>query len=184
MSKMDYKYYNYLYMRSLKSVVMVPVLFSLVILFPTNIYALTQTIQGTPEGSNRAGDQQRDFGNGTGSANFLNTSSNQANSPLIMTTDKTGYSPGETVNVTITNTGIEPLTFPNAALGLTISNVATNQTYPIFSAQMITTLDANESRSVTWGPISSNRSEVPPGEYVASLTSGGSTEEVTFIISG
>jgi hypothetical protein len=184
MSKIDYKYDNYLYSRSLLSVVVIAILFSLVILFPTDIYALTQTIQGTPQGSNHTGDQQRDFGNGTGSANFLNINSNQANSPLIMTTDKTVYSPGETVNVTITNTGIEPLTFPNAALGLTISNVATNQTYPIFSAQMITTLDANESRSVTWGPISSNRSEVPPGDYVASLTSGGSTEDVTFIISG
>jgi hypothetical protein len=184
MSKIDYKYDNYLYSRSLLSVGVVMVLFSLVILFPTDIYALTQTTQGTPQGSNHAGDQQRDFENRTNSANFLNINSNQANSPLIMTTDKSVYSPGETVNVTITNTGIEPLTFPNAALGLTISNVATNQTYPIFSAQMITTLDGNESRSVTWGPISLNRSEVPPGDYVASLTSGGSTEDVIFTISG
>jgi hypothetical protein len=182
MSKMDHKYDNYPYSRPLLSMVVAAILFSLILL-PAKIYAQNQSIQGTPQEYNISGDQQQGFKNGTGSENFLKTNSNQVNSPLIMTTDKTVYSPGEIVNITITNTGIEPLTFPNAALGLTIRNVATNQTYPIFSAQVITTLDANESTSVTWGPISLNKSEVPPGDYVASLKSGGSTEDVTFTIS-
>ena len=152
-------------------------------MLPAEIYAEIQSIQGTVQKYNISGDQQLGFNNGTGSENFLSTNSNQVNSPLIMTTDRTVYSPGEIVNITITNTGMESLTFPNAALGISITNVATNQTYPIFSAQVITTLDANESRSVTWGPISLDRSEVPPGDYVASLSSGDSTEDVTFTIS-
>lgn len=183
MSKMDHKYDNYLYSRSFLSVVVAAILFSLVILLPTEIYAQNRSIQGTSQGYNISGDQLQGFKNATGSENFLKTNSNQVNSPLIMTTDKTIYSPGEIVNITVTNTGLEPLTFPNAALGLTIRNVATNQTYPIFSAQVITTLNANESASVTWGPISLDRSEVPPGDYVASLRSGVSTENVTFTIS-
>jgi hypothetical protein len=183
MSKIDHKYDNYPYSRDLLSVIAAAILFSLVILLPTEINAEIQSIQETLQKYNISGDHPLGFKNGTGSENFFITISNQVNSPLIVTTDKTVYYPGEIVNITITNTGLEPLTFPNAALGITIRNVATNQTYPIFSAQVITTLDANESRSVSWGPISLDRSEVPPGDYVASLRSGDSTEDVTFTIS-
>jgi hypothetical protein len=183
MSKIDHRYDKYFYSGPLLSVVAAAILFSLVILLPTEIYAEIQSMQATLQKYNISRDQEQGFKNGTGSENFLITNSSQVNSPLIMTTDRTVYSPGEIVNITITNTGIEGLTFPNAALGLTIRNVATNQTYPIFSAQVLTTLDANESRSVTWGPISLDKSEVPAGEYVASLGSGSSTEDVTFTIS-
>jgi len=183
MSKIDHRYDKYFYSGPLLSVVAAAILFSLVILLPTEIYAEIQSMQATLQKYNISRDQQQGFKNGTGSENFLITNSSQVNSPLIMTTDRTVYSPGEIVNITITNTGIEGLTFPNTALGLTIRNVATNQTYPIFSAQVLTTLDANESRSVTWGPISLDKSEVPAGEYVASLGSGNSTEDVTFTIS-
>jgi hypothetical protein len=183
MSKIDHRYDKYFYSGPLLSVVAAAILFSLVILLPTEIYAEIQSMQGTLQKYNVSGDRQLVFKNGTGSENFLTTNSTQVNSPLIMTTDRTVYSPGEIVNITITNTGIESLTFPNAALGLTIRNAATNQTYPIFSAQVLTSLDANESRSVTWGPISLDKSEVPAGEYVASLGLGDSTEDVTFTIS-
>ncbi len=99
-----------------------------------------------------------------------------------MTTDKTVYPPGETVNFTITNTGEEPLTFPNSALGLTIRKLAANESYPIYSAQVITTLNPNDSRSVNWDQVGPNGNLVPPGDYIASLRSGSATADVTFSI--
>ncbi len=111
-------------------------------------------------------------------------------SELILTTkvfplpsDKTVYSPGETVNITISNTGEKPLIFPNSALGLTIRSIQTNETYPIFSAQVITTLNPNDSRSVTWDQIGLNGTQVPSGDYIASLGSGSLEDEVIFSIS-
>lgn len=183
MSKMDSEYNNCLCCGFAISIVAILILFSFIIVFPTHIYAQILPSQDTTKGSSELEDEQVRIDNSPGSQNLENASADQKNSPLIMTTDKTVYSPGETVNITITNTGTETLTFPNAALGLTIGNVETNQTYPIFSAQVITTIDPNASKSVTWGPISLNASEVPPGNYVASLDSNGSAEEVTFIIS-
>ena len=99
-----------------------------------------------------------------------------------MTTDKTVYSPGEKVNFTMTNTGEEPLTFPNSALGLMIRNLLTNESYPIYSAQVITTLNPNESSSVIWDQESSNGSPVPLGDYIGSIRSGSASTDVTFSI--
>jgi hypothetical protein len=112
-----------------------------------------------------------------------NETSNEDNLTLIMTTDKTIYSPGETVNFTMTNTGEEQLTFPNSALGLMIRNLATNESYPIYSAQVITTLNPNESSSVIWDTVASNGNPVPPGDYIASLSSESSPTNVIFSIS-
>jgi len=111
-----------------------------------------------------------------------NETSNEDNLTLIMTTDMTIYSPGETVNFTMTNTGEEPLTFPNSALGLMIRNLATNESYPIYSAQVITTLNPNESSSIIWDTVASNGNLVPPGDYIASVMSGSSTTNVIFSI--
>ena len=183
MSKMVIENNNYFYCEFAVSIAAILILLSFIIVFPTHIYAQIPSSQQITKGSGELGAEQGSLNNGPGNQNFVNPSINQPNSPLIMTTDKTIYSPGEIVNITITNTGTEPLTFPNAALGLTIANVETNQTYPIFSAQVITTLDPNASKSVTWGPISLNASEVPLGNYVASLESDGLTEEATFIVS-
>jgi len=113
---------------------------------------------------------------------FQNETSNEENLTFIMTTDKTVYSPGEKVNFTMTNTGEEPLTFPNSALGLMIRNLLTNESYPIYSAQVITTLNPNESSSVIWDQESSNGSPVPLGDYIGSIRSGSASTDVTFSI--
>ena len=138
-----------------------------------DIYAQNESNTISPQGPIQVGEQGQTFQNGT---------SNEDNPTLIMTTDKTIYSPGETVNFTMTNTGEEPLTFPNSALGLMIRNLATNESYPIYSAQVITTLNPNESSSVIWDPVASNRNPVPPGDYVASLSPGPSSTNVIFSI--
>lgn len=148
---------------------------SLALLFSNYIYAQNESIQTSPQEPNQIGEQEQTSQNGTG-----NDVDNQT---IIMTTDKTVYSPGHIVNITISNTGEEQLTFPNSALGLVIRSLATNESYPIYSAQVITILNANDSRSVTWDQMGINGSQVPPGDYVASLSSEPSTANVIFSIS-
>jgi hypothetical protein len=145
---------------------------SLIFFLLNDIYAQNESNITSPQVPNQGGEQGQTFQNGT---------SNNDN-PLIMTTDQNIYSPGETVNITMTNTGEEPLTFPNSALGLMIRNLATNESYPIYSAQVITTLNPNESSSVIWDTVASNGNPVPLGDYIASVRSGSSTTNVIFSI--
>lgn len=145
---------------------------SLIFFLSNDIYAQNESNIISPQEPNLVGEQGQTIQNGT---------SNNDN-PLIMTTDQNIYSPGETVNITMTNTGEEPLTFPNSALGIMIRNLATNESYPIYSAQVITTLNPNESSSVIWDPIASNGNPVPLGDYIASVGSGSSTTNVIFSI--
>jgi hypothetical protein len=140
---------------------------SLIFFLSNEIYAQNESNIISPQEPNQVGEQGQILQNGTS---------------LIMTTDQTIYSPGETVNFTMTNTGEEPLTFPNSALGLMIRNLATNESYPIYSAQVITTLNPNESSSVIWDIVASNGNPVLPGDYIASVRSGSSTTNVIFSI--
>jgi cytoskeletal protein RodZ len=155
-------------------VLAIVVTYSLLLVFflSNDIYAQNESNIISPQEPNQVGEQGQ---------TFQNVTSNNDN-PLIMTTDQNIYSPGETVNITMTNTGEEPLTFPNSALGLMIRNLATNESYPIYSAQVITTLNPNESSSVTWDTVASNGNPVPLGDYIASVGSGSSTTNVIFSI--
>ena len=145
---------------------------SLIFFLSNEIYAQNESNIISPQEPNQVGEQGQ---------TFQYVTSNNDN-PLIMTTDQNIYSPGETVNITMTNTGEEPLTFPNSALGLMIRNLATNESYPIYSAQVITTLNPNESSSVIWDTVASNGNLVPLGDYIASVMSGSSTTNVIFSI--
>ena len=148
-------------------------------LIANDINAQNESKLTSPQSANQIGVNTNYHGNFTP----VSGAKNQNNSALIVTTDKTVYSPGETVNITISNTGEKPLIFPNSALGLTLKSIQTNETYPIFSAQVITTLYPNDSRSVTWDQIGLNGTQVPSGDYIASLGSGSSEDEVIFSIS-
>src|SRR5918997_3001271 len=50
---------------------------------------------------------------------------------LEITTDKETYGPGDTVAITIINTGDIPIAFPNSFLGLEIRNVDTEEVFPL-----------------------------------------------------
>jgi cytoskeletal protein RodZ len=145
---------------------------SLIFFLSNDIYAQNESNIISPQEPNQVGEQGQ---------TFQNVTSNNDN-PLIMTTDQNIYSPGETVNITMTNTGEEPLTFPDSALGLMIRDLATNESYPIYSAQVITTLNPNESSSVIWDTVASNGNPVRLGDYIASVRSGSSTTNVIFSI--
>jgi len=115
---------------------------------------------------------------------LLNEVGNQGQHQAIdIVTDKRTYAPGELVNITIRNIGTEPLTFPNAALGLRIENSKTHEEYPLLTAQVITTLDSGGKKSVNWDQIDSSGKNVRPGNYTATTSTGSLNANVTFAIS-
>jgi hypothetical protein len=101
---------------------------------------------------------------------------------LAISTDKPAYKKGEMVNITIMNNGTDPLTFPNSILGLTIENSVTHEKYPLFAAQVITTLDSGGSRSLNWNQIGPFGQQVEEGNYTASTLSGSITANTTFSV--
>jgi hypothetical protein len=102
---------------------------------------------------------------------------------LTIITDKNSYKPGEIVNITVKNSGKEPLTFPNSILGLTIENAITHERYPLFAAQVITTLDSGETKTLKWDQSDSFGEQVRPGNYTVSVSSGGANASTTFTVS-
>jgi hypothetical protein len=115
---------------------------------------------------------------------LLNEVGNQGQHQAIgIVTDKRTYAPGELVNITIRNIGTEPLTFPNAALGLRIENTKTHEEYPLLTAQVITTLDSGGKKSVNWDQTDSSGKNVRPGNYTATTSTGSLNANVTFAIS-
>lgn len=101
---------------------------------------------------------------------------------LTITTDKKTYQPGEIVIITVKNSGVEPLTFPNSALGLKVENSITKEKYPIFSAQVITTLDSGGEKSLKWDQTDSSGNQVKEGRYTAFVSSGHPNASQTFTI--
>ena len=99
---------------------------------------------------------------------------------LEIKADKEIYEPGDVVAITITNTGDEPLEFPNSALGLQIKNVDTGEVLPLVAAQVITTLEPGESRTFEF-TYEELVSEIGTGLISATVVSEcGGIEEVTF----
>ena len=119
--------------------------------------------------------------------NNLNTSLGQVGNSkkfqsINITTDKKSYKPGEVVNITIKNTGAVALTFPNSILGLTIQSEDTREKYPLFSAQVITTLDSGGEKSLKWDQKDSFGQQVKQGNYTGSTSSGLINANTTFFV--
>jgi hypothetical protein len=93
------------------------------------------------------------------------------NSTLQITTDKQRYLPGETVFVTIRNQMQIPLEFPDSILGLNIENVMTGQKAGLLSAQVISELKPNESKTFQWDQKDTNANQTAPGTYKAETSS-------------
>ena len=113
------------------------------------------------------------------SAPYLTNNSKQL---VAIHTDKPTYKTGDIVNITIINTGTEPLTFPNAILGLTIQNADSHEKFSLLSAPVITVLDSGGTKSVQWDQKDSNGQQVGPGNYTASILTGLLTANKTFSI--
>lgn len=78
---------------------------------------------------------------------------------------------GESVTINVTNGGDEALEFPNSILGLEIENQDTGEAYPLFSTQVITTLEPRQSLSFEF-TYEELVSEIGTGTIEASVTSG------------
>jgi hypothetical protein len=89
----------------------------------------------------------------------------------IITNEET-FEVGEPVTITVTNSGDEALEFPNSMLGLEIKNRDTGETYPLFSAQVITTLEPRESRTFEFS-YEELVSEIGTGTIDTSVSSSG-----------
>ena len=147
---------------------------------------LSDICPSTPRLGNSTPECNSNFTNNVSNSGetLLNEVGNQGQFQAIdIITDKSTYVPGEAVNITIRNTGTEPLTFQNAALGLRIENSKTHEKYPLFSAQVITTLDSGGKKSVNWDQMDSNGKNVRPGNYTATTSTGLLNANVTFAIS-
>jgi flagellar hook assembly protein FlgD len=95
--------------------------------------------------------------------------SSSSSNVLVITTNKAIYSVGEPVIITVKNTGDEMLTFPDSALGLEIQNINTGQTYNVAAAQVLTELEPEASKTITWNQEDGNGNNVPAGGYTATV---------------
>jgi hypothetical protein len=88
---------------------------------------------------------------------------------LELTTDKPEYDRGEVVTFTAKNVGSETLVFPDPALGMRIKNLEAGDSFGIIAAQVLTPIEAGESREISW-------QDAPAGNYTATInTAGGSS---------
>jgi hypothetical protein len=88
----------------------------------------------------------------------------------IMMNEET-FELGESVTIIVTNDDDDALEFPNSILGLEIANRDTGEAYPLFSAQVITTLEPGESRTFEF-TYEELVSEIGTGTIEASVSSG------------
>ncbi|HJU34881.1 MAG TPA: hypothetical protein VJ695_07150, partial [Nitrososphaera sp.] len=100
---------------------------------------------------------------------------------LEMTTDEETFEVGEPVTINVTNGGDETLEFPNNVLGLEIENRATGETYPLFSVQVITTLEPGELRTFEF-TYEELVSEIGTGTIEATIRGEGCSASTTFTL--
>lgn len=100
---------------------------------------------------------------------------------LVITTGEATYGLGEPVVITVRNIGDRTLTFPDAALGLEIQHVESGQKYSVAAAQVITDLQPDESKDITWDE------GAPAGDYTATVRTTAEdniSAQVSFEITG
>ena len=100
---------------------------------------------------------------------------------VAISTDKPIYKMGEIVNITVTNTGTDPLTFPDSNLGLAVENSITHEKFPLYAAQVITTLDSGGSKLLNWNQIGAFGQQVGEGNYTAFTSTGSLTAKYHFL---
>jgi hypothetical protein len=95
---------------------------------------------------------------------------NEASESILqLTTNKPEYSSGEVVTFTAKNTGSETLVFPDSALGISIMNLDSGDSYSIIAAQVLTPIEPGESRQVVW----QDAATAGAGNYAATITTAG-----------
>jgi hypothetical protein len=100
---------------------------------------------------------------------------------LGITTNDETFEVGEPVTINVTNGGDEALEFSNSMLGLEIENRDTGETYSLFSAQVITTLEPGESRTFEFA-YEELVSEIGTGTIEARVGGDGCSASTAFTL--
>jgi hypothetical protein len=101
-----------------------------------------------------------------------------------ITTDEETYDSEDTVTINVTNNGNESLEFPNSLLGLVIENLDTGDIFPLASAEVITTLEPGESRTLEF-TYEELVNEIGTGTIEARVsTTDGCSASTTFTLTG
>ena len=106
---------------------------------------------------------------------------------LSIVTEKTNFTLGEPISITIVNSGTDELKFPDASYGLIIKQL---DSIPIFSpnaAQVISNLDSHEDVNFVWDQIKNNGDQILEGTYKitskAITLDGNIIEKIVIILS-
>jgi hypothetical protein len=92
------------------------------------------------------------------------------NHTLEVKVNKNRFEAGEAVIITVRNSGVGTLTFPDSALGLMIQNVVTKERFGFFAAQVLTSLKPGESKSIKWDQRGLDGTQVDMGRYTVSVS--------------
>ena len=91
---------------------------------------------------------------------------------------------GEPVVITVKNNGDETLVLPYSALGLEIQNTNTGVEYGAPAAQVITELEPEQSKEITWQDDSAGPGDYSATVHTMSSNSGIITAQVNLEITG
>ena len=100
---------------------------------------------------------------------------------LEVTMNKETFAIGDPVTINVINGGDEAIEFPNSVLGLQIKNRDSGESYSLFSAQVITTLEPRESRTFEF-TYEELVSEIGTGSVDASVSGEGCSASTVFTL--
>ena len=84
---------------------------------------------------------------------------------LSIVTEKTNFTLGEPISITIVNSGTDDLRFPDASYGLVIKQLDSIPIFSPASAQVISKLNSHEEVTFVWDQIKNNGDHILEGTY-------------------
>ena len=104
---------------------------------------------------------------------------------LSIVTEKTNFTLGEPISITIVNSGTDDLRFSDASYGLVIKQLDSIPIFSPASAQVISKLNSHEEVTFVWDQIKNNGDHILEGTYKITskaITLDGSIIEKIVII--
>jgi len=89
----------------------------------------------------------------------------QEGSSISIVTEKIDFELGEQIHIKIVNSGTIPLTFPDASYGLKVTGLDGVLFYTPMAAQVISTLEPKEEKTIVWNQKRMDGSDLLEGFY-------------------
>ena len=89
---------------------------------------------------------------------------------LSIVTEKTNFTLGEPILITIINSGTDELKFSDTSYGLIIKQLDSIQIFSPTSSPVISKLNSHENVSFVWDQIKNNGDQILEGTYTVSYT--------------